>query len=334
VRKLAHHKNPSHPALAVPGWWRRQQRLIYPPVRLNLKPRRDRKPALATTIQERPLLITGATGTLGQALARECHMRGLPHRLLSRQDMDIVDPASIHAALAALKPWAVINTAGYVRVDEAENDAARCFRENRDGPLRLAEQCAEQHIRLMTFSSDLVFDGAHHQPYLESDSVAPLNVYGRSKAEAEVAVLAALPSALIIRTSAFFSPWDTHNFVFHALSALAQHRVFAAASDLTVSPTYVPDLVQACLDLLIDGEQGIWHLANQAAITWAELGRRAAQLGGYDMARIEPRPWQTLGWKAPRPRYSVLASERGGLMPELEPALRNFVRHFEETRTV
>ena len=177
--------------------------------------------------------------------------------------------------------------------------------------------------------SDLVFDGARTQPYLESDSVAPLNVYGQSKAAAEAAVLAALSSALVIRTSAFFSPHDNHNFVSQVLGTLSRERTFAAASDVTVSPTYVPDLVAACLDLLIDGEHGIWHLANHAEITWAELARRVAQLGGFDMARIEPRPWQTLGWQAPRPRYSALGSERGMLMPDLEPALYNYMQYYE-----
>jgi dTDP-4-dehydrorhamnose reductase len=100
--------------------------------------------------------------------------------------------------------------------------------------------------------------------------VAPLNAYGRSKAEAERRVLDSDPQALVVRTSAFFGPWDEHNFVTQALAALGEGRPFAAAGDMTVSPTYVPDLVNACLDLLIDKECGIWHLTNGAG---HELGR-------------------------------------------------------------
>src|SRR4051794_13949614 len=109
--------------------------------------------------------------------------------------------------------------------------------------------------------------GDRDAPYVERDAIGPLNVYGRSKAEADARVLEAMPSALVVRTSAFFGPWDEHNFVTIALRALAAGHHFVAAEDSVVAPTYVPDLVHASLDLLIDGERGIWHLANATAIS-------------------------------------------------------------------
>ncbi|HKP14345.1 MAG TPA: sugar nucleotide-binding protein, partial [Blastocatellia bacterium] len=163
-------------------------------------------------------------------------------------------------------------------------------------------------------------------PYVEGDRVAPPNVYGQSKAQAEARVLQRLPSALVIRTSAFFGPWDEYNFVTLALRALSEGRVFAAADDLIVSPTYVPDLVHASLDLLIDGERGIWHLANAGEISWADLARLAASFAGVSGEGVEPRPASTFGFVAARPRYGVLASERGGLMPSLEDALSRYCR--------
>jgi dTDP-4-dehydrorhamnose reductase len=177
----------------------------------------------------------------------------------------------------------------------------------------------------VTFSSDLVFDGTRTDPYRESDAVAPLNAYGRSKAEAERRVLAVNPEALLVRTSAFFGPWDEYNFVTQALKSIEQERPFAAADDTVVSPTYLPDLVDACLDLLIDGERGIWHLANAGAVTWAELGRRAAELAGLDSALIQGRPIQSFGLAARRPRYSALTSERASLLPALDHALRRYI---------
>src|SRR5215213_9355120 len=224
----------------------------------------------------RPLCVTGATGTLGRAFARVCSDRGWPYRLLRRQDMDIAAPASVAAALDALTPWAVVNTAGYVRVDDAEGEPERCFRENAAGPAALAGACAARGIGLVTFSSDLVFDGRKGAPYAEGDAVNPLNVYGRSKAAAEARVLAVHPAALVVRTSAFFGPWDEHNFVTAVLRALAAGEPFRAASDAVVSPTYVPDLVGACLDLLAAGRTGLVHAATAGAVTWADLARRAA----------------------------------------------------------
>jgi dTDP-4-dehydrorhamnose reductase len=117
---------------------------------------------------------------------------------------------------------------------------------------------------------------AFREPYEEHDPPRPLCVYGRTKHEAEQRVQGAHPAALVVRTSAFFGPWDEHNFVAQSLRQLAAGRTVHAASDTTVSPTYVPDLVHTCLDLAIDGEAGVWHLANVGATTWEELARRSA----------------------------------------------------------
>jgi dTDP-4-dehydrorhamnose reductase len=114
----------------------------------------------------------------------------------------------------------------------------------------------------VTCSSDLVFNGAVTQPYVKTDAISPLNVYGSSKALAEKRVLQACPTLLLIRTSAFLSPWDEYNFVTIAVRQLSAGEEFLAAQDIIVSPTYVPDLVNASLDLLIDSETGLWHLAN------------------------------------------------------------------------
>jgi dTDP-4-dehydrorhamnose reductase len=328
---LAAAGNHDHPALDSPGWWRRNERLLYAPVVPAQAVRDENQHVTWPTKLARPILIAGATGTLGRAFARLCAVRGLAHRLLTRREMDIANRRSVRAMLARIKPWAVINAAGYVRVDDAEGDAVRCMRENAEGPALLAAECAARGIQLLTFSSDLVFDGAHTTPYIERDRVVPLSVYGASKAQAEASVLQHLPSALVIRTSAFFGPWDEYNFVTLALRALAEGREFIAADDLFVSPTYVPDLVHASLDLLIDGEHGIWHLANVGAITWADLARHAASVAGVSGERIQARPAATLGLIAQRPGYSVLGSERGDLMPSLEDALSRYCRELRLT---
>jgi dTDP-4-dehydrorhamnose reductase len=131
---------------------------------------------------------------------------------------------------------------------------------------------------------------------------------------------------LVVRTSAFFSPWDEHNFVTVALRALASGETFTAADGAIVSPTYVPDLVNASLDLLIDGEGGIWHLANSGALTWAELARQAAEMVGLDARRVRGCPARALdGATARRPVYSVLGSERGALLPALDESLLRYV---------
>jgi dTDP-4-dehydrorhamnose reductase len=276
-------------------------------------------------METQPILITGAAGKLGQACQRVCHIRGLPTVALTRADLDITDPAALAQALRHYQPWAVVNAAGCVSIDAAEADAARCYRANTTGPSRLAEACATYGAQLLTFSCDLVFDGQQARPYREHDTAHPLNVYGHSKLLAEAAVLDRLPSALVVRTSSFFSAWDEHNFVNQALTAARQGNAFAAADDLIISPTYLPDLLNTALDLLLDGAHGRWHLANQGTCTWAELAGQALRLAGLDEATVQARPAASFGWAARRPSYSALASHYGALLPSIESGLRRYL---------
>ena len=328
MQELAAGKTLSHPVLHGQGWWRRPGRFLCPPVA---------SPAAPTSIAvsgagrgaghpvAEPILIVGANGTLGRAFARVCEQRNLAHRLLSRADMDIADPASVEQALLRFAPWAVINAGGYVRVDDAENDVDRCFRENARGPAVLAAACARHRVHLTTFSSDLVFDGRQNNPYVETDAVAPINIYGKSKAEGERIVLDCNPNALVVRTSSFFGPWDQFNFVFQALGALETGSPFAAANDITVSPTYVPDLVHTCLDLIIDRESGVWHLTNGQPVTWLEFAGKAAAQAGIDCSRLESQSAAECRYVAARPQYSALLSNRAMLLPNLDNALERFL---------
>ncbi|HEY5720949.1 MAG TPA: family 1 glycosylhydrolase [Allosphingosinicella sp.] len=296
-----------HPALDAPGWWRRPQRLY--PWSGSCKP-------LGT--DGRKLLITGATGTLGRAFARICEHRGLPFCLTPRGELDICDSQSIEKALEAHRPWAVINTAGFVRVGDAEHEPDACMAANAAGAEGLARACAEAGVKLVAFSSDLVFDGTLGRPYVESDPSSPECVYGRSKAEAEQLVGGSSPDALIVRTSAFFGPWDRHNFAWHVLTALSRGEKFEACANARVSPTFVPDLCHAVLDLLIDGESGLWHLANQGELSWHEFACRLAEGAGFDpraIVRLDSAPKGS----------TALTSERGMTMRPLEPAIQAYL---------
>jgi dTDP-4-dehydrorhamnose reductase len=319
--ELASNGSSHHPALDGEGWWRSRSRFSYPSHRVAPHAR-----ILERQIHSRrPILITGAGGTLGRAFARICAERGLEHRALSRADLDIASPRSVDAAIDEIAPWAIINAAGYVRVDDAEWYSASCRRANTDGALTLGRACAARGIRLLSFSTDLVFDGESDRPYVESAAVNPLSVYGTSKADAERELLKLDPQPLVVRTSAFFGPWDSYNFLATTFASIAAGIPVAVADDAVVSPTYVPDLVNASLDLLIDDERGIWHLANPGAVSWLEFGRLAATAAGLDADLIIGEPTHALGLTARRPRYSALTSERGSIMPPLTDAIVRYV---------
>jgi dTDP-4-dehydrorhamnose reductase len=269
--------------------------------------------------------VIGARGRLGRTFVRASQVRGLAHVALTRSDVDITDEASVAGALERLRPWAVVNAAGYVDVDGAERDP-RCERENALGAVVVARAAASAGAKLVTFSSDLVFDGRKRSPYVESDRTAPLGAYGRSKERAERDVAAADPSALIVRTSAFFGLDDEHDFIAGVLRSLAARRPVRAAEDVVVSPTYLPDLADTVLDLVIDDESGVWHLACPDAVSWADLARRAAALCGAPADLIRPTPARSLSWVAPRPAFSALASERADHLPCLDDALSRYAR--------
>ena len=134
-----------------------------------------------------------------------------------------------------------------------------------------------------------------------------------------------MPEALIIRSAALFGPWDERSFVGRALRALSSGDCFRAAYDTTISPTYIPDLVHASLDLLIDKECGVFHLANEGQVTWAELAERVAGLVTVSTHTLQRCRQQELAIAARWPVFSAIASERARIMPSLENALERFV---------
>ena len=313
---------PRHPVAAEPGWWRRPDRLIYPPLRHPTG-----APARTATSGTPVLLICGATGTLGQAFARACVRRGIGCRLTGRESLDLARPQDIAATLDGVRPWGVINAAGWVRVDDAEDHAAACHAVNATGAVALAQACADRGIASLNISSDLVFDGTMPRAYRETDIPAPLNAYGRSKAAME-AGCAGLPRALVIRTAAFFSAEDPCNFAVAVADALGAGKRFAAAEDYVVSPSFVPALVDAALDLLIDEADGVWHLAGAEAVSWATFARRIASALGHDPQLVSGVRGNMPDWRAPRPRNAALVGTRGASLGGLDDHIARFATEY------
>lgn len=314
VKSLATTGSLWHEVLTRPGWWRDASSEA-------LLPHEGRTPRL---------LILGQSGTLGSALVRRCRERGLDFVALGRGDVDITQGDSVSRAIGECTPWAVINATGFVDVDRAEVDADGCMAVNSSGARLVAEACRRVGARLVTFSSDLVFDGSNHTPYLESDPVAPLNAYGRSKVALEQSVLETLPEALVIRTSAFIDATDPRTFTGRVLSAFTRGERVRTSGDV-ISPSYLPALADAVLDLLVDGESGVWHLANHGAVSWTDLALRIASEVGADPTLVEEAPPHELGRVARRPSYSALGSERGIIMPTLDQSLAHLFRDHVRT---
>ncbi|MCU1635993.1 MAG: dTDP-4-dehydrorhamnose reductase [Cryobacterium sp.] len=330
IRSLAATGTYDHPFLDSPGYWHEPSRVLYAAGdNITTSPEAaplpvERAPYGTVSHPPRPIVVVGASGPLGRAFSRVCAQRGIERVLLSRGDIELTSLGSIRACLDALLPWAVIDATCYLRVDEAESEPERCRNENTVGAQNLAAECARRGIELLTFSSEFVFDGTAVDPYLESHPVSPVNAYGHSKAEAERQVRDVHPDALVVRAGAFFGPWDPDNFMQLTLKDLRSGSAVLAAEDVTVSPTYVPDLVWSCLDLLADRVTGLIHIANKGALSWADWARYAAELAGADRSKVIGCSVDEFQFPARRPRYRVLESERVELLPSLEDALERF----------
>ncbi|MDQ6625893.1 MAG: sugar nucleotide-binding protein [Verrucomicrobiota bacterium] len=340
IEELAHGRDFNHPILATPGWWRRRLRLHSASGAGAGNPCISESavvpPSFAATdrLAGAPIIMTGATGRLAQGFIRAAELRGLPYRVFSHADLDITDGEAIAVALRSCSPWAVINCAGFSNVDAAETEENACMRINAGGAATLAALCARSGTPLVTFSSDHVFDGNKREPYVESDTPNALNVYGESKLLAEQQVLSIHPGALVIRPGKVFAPLEDYDFLRRNLRAIARGESVRVENDVVLTGTYLPDLVHATLDLLVDGERGIWHLANIGAVTPEQFLIAAADASQLNVGHINGAPLWELNRAAPRAHFRALTSERGQLLPPLRDAIERYCREsppvFEE----
>ena len=307
-----------HPILQSPGWWSRPTRATYRKIAIEVAPQIS---------VSRPLLIVDPACALGTSFLKICEDRGIYTVGITREHFDISDPEVSWSAIAQLKPWAIIHTSAFMDIEEAEQNPEFFERAHLRVLMNLQSACARLDIPLVTFSSDLVFDGIDRDtPYLEKDLTQPLNHLGRMKERAEQELLKQAGKTLIIRTGALFSPWDSANFVTRILNRLEKKESVSVVSDQVISPSYVPHLVHVVLDLLLDEEVGIWHLANHGAASWYELAHEAARMAHLDSTFLIKTPTHEMNFKARRPHYSALGSSRATLMGNWTHALEQYFR--------
>ena len=242
------------------------------------------------------ILITGAHGQLGQSFADLSTNTDVSAELLmlGHTELDITQANSIALALEQHRPDIVINTAAYTAVDKAESEPEAAHLINGIAPGLLAAACAERGIGLVHISTDYVFDGLAEQPYSEDAPTSPVSIYGQSKLVGEQAVMAALPSALILRTSWVFSQFGS-NFLKTMLRLGRERAELSIVDDQIGGPSYAPHIAQVLLQLaerLYESKQshgqqqalsGVYHFAGQPTVSWygfaQEIFAQAVKLG-------------------------------------------------------
>lgn len=222
------------------------------------------------------LLVFGAGGQLGKEIGVAVARRNLTAVLLARAEADIADRPAIMAAVERTRPSVVVNAAAYTKVDRAEDEADQAYRENRDGPALLAEICAAQGLPLIHVSTDYVFDGTKSGPYVETDPIAPLGVYGASKEAGERAIRGRLERHVILRTAWVYGIHG-NNFLKTMLSLSGSKESWGVVADQRGNPTATTDLADAILTVARraieqpDGCWGTYHFAGTGAATWHDF---------------------------------------------------------------
>ncbi len=219
------------------------------------------------------MMIIGAGGQLGRALVIQARSFGLVPLAMHHRDLDITRSDQIRKIIGETAPALVVNASAYTDVDGAETHREAAYAVNRDGPAHLASVCSAFAIPLIHISTDFVFDGRKKTPYLESDPIAPLSVYGKSKAEGEAAVRTGLKQHLIVRTAWLYSA-QGHNFVKTMLTLGRERDRLSVVADQTGSPTCAVDLARAVATMackIIAGDDSRWgtyHYCGRGTTTW------------------------------------------------------------------
>jgi dTDP-4-dehydrorhamnose reductase len=237
-----------------------------------------------------------------------------------RPDVDLLRPASVAEALGRFRPDIVVNPAAYTAVDKAESEPDQAFAINRDGAGLVALVAANQGVPVIHFSTDYVFDGTKDTAYVERDPVNPQSIYGRSKYEGELAVAAANPQHIVLRTSWVYAPFGA-NFVRTMLRLAAERDSLRVVDDQVGCPTYAPDIAAAVIAIArkvaAEGWQskfaGVTHLAGPDVRTWYTFANEildGAASRGARSVPVSPIPTSDYPTPAARPANSRLATAR------------------------
>ena len=261
------------------------------------------------------ILITGGSGQLGRELLQEVQISGIEVLAPSHQQMDITDIEQVKKFINRHQPSCVVNAAAYTQVDNAEIDESLAFAVNKNGCTNLAQVCARNQIPLIHVSTDYVFDGQKREPYLESDPISPVGIYGRSKAAGETEIRSKLKFHIILRTSWLYGVYG-QNFVKTMLKLAATKKNIRVVSDQYGSPTSAADLAKVILTIAERWHQksaitwGTYHYCGQGIVSWYEFAEAIIQLsrryGTVKTIRVVPITTADFPTKARRPAFSAL----------------------------
>lgn len=278
------------------------------------------------------VLVTGTKGQLGYDVVNELTGRGIEAVGVDIEEMDITDAASVNRVIAQAAPDAVIHCAAYTAVDAAEDNVELCRRVNVDGTQNIANICKKLDIPMIYISTDYVFGGEGERPWEPDDERTPLNVYGQTKYEGELAVQNTLEKYFIVRIAWVFGV-NGKNFVRTMLNLAKTHDHITVVNDQFGSPTYTYDLARLLVDMVLTDKYGIYHATNEGICTWYEFACEIFRQAGVKV-EVEPVSAKQYQARAKRPSNSRMNKdklEKNGFkrLPSWQDALGRYLKEIE-----
>ena len=256
------------------------------------------------------VLVTGVKGQLGHDVMDELAAKGIEGIGVDVEEMDITDAAACEKVITEAKPDAVIHCAAYTAVDAAEDNVELCRKVNAEGTRNIAKVCKALDIKMMYISTDYVFNGEGLRPWEPDDHREPLNVYGLTKYEGEIAVEQNLEKFFIVRIAWVFGV-NGKNFIKTMLRLGKERGAVSVVNDQIGSPTYTYDLSKLLVAMIQTDKYGRYHATNEGLCSWYEFACEIFRQAGMDEVKVTPVP--TSGYpasKAKRPMNSRISKEK------------------------
>lgn len=274
------------------------------------------------------ILVTGVKGQLGYDVVQEGESRGLEMLGTDVDNMDITDAGQVKRVIEEYKPDALIHCAAYTAVDAAEDNQELCRKINVDGTRNIAEVCKDMDIPMMYFSTDYIFDGQGENFWKEDDPKKPLNVYGQTKYEGELAVQELVEKYFILRISWVFGV-NGNNFIKTMLRVGPQRGEVGVVADQIGSPTYTYDLAKLVIDMIQTDKYGAYHVTNEGICSWYEFACEIFKQADLDV-KVNPLTTAEYPAKAARPFNSRMSKDKlinAGfeMLPDWQDALKRYL---------
>lgn len=275
------------------------------------------------------VFVTGVKGQLGYDVVNELEKRGHTAVGVDIEELDITDAAAVDKMITEAAPEAVIHCAAWTAVDAAEDNEEKCRQVNVNGTENIAKICKKLNCKMMYISTDYIFDGKGTRPWEPDDPVTtPLNVYGQTKYEGELAVRNNVEKFFIVRIAWVFGKGK--NFIKTMLNFGKTHDHLTVVNDQYGTPTYTYDLARLLVDMIETDKYGNYHATNEGGyITWYDFACEIFRQAGIDVD-VEPVSSAQYAAKAKRPENSRMNKQKlvdNGFepLPDWKDALRRYL---------